>query len=330
MPPARRLPPRTLSSHREIAQRECYCERAGCVAARPPPEPLGAAERQTFRTSGYTEGTYTFPVHQHHGSTRRADSSTPGARAAQRHVDPTATHPLPSSGSPALPEDSLCASGGARTLWTETPSVRPHTPGTWTPAARTRQGPDTPRRPTCGSGQSPDAASALSRLSPQREKREALSCNSEYEKPAATPITRDGRKNGSERMTLHPPPSPSPHERRASHAKLSLHRRNNTGSKVHRRNNTGSKVPINPSRTISHDHHATAPPVHSTHTPDTPPDKYRTMGHVPSGTPLIYPTPRSRSCQQTAPRRPEHPCPASSRPTPPRGAAHSPSAPRQK
>ena len=207
MPPARRLPPRTLSSHREIAQRECYCERAGCVAARPPPEPLGAAERQTFRASGYTLGTCTFPVHQHHGSTRRATSSTPGACATQRRADPTATRPLPCSGSPTLSEDSLRTAGAAHTLWTGTSPMHPHKPETRAPAAQPRQGPGTPWRPTCGSGQSPDAARALSRHFTQ-EKREARSCNSESGRPVAAAFAHGSGEKVSKNIVFHPPTPP--------------------------------------------------------------------------------------------------------------------------
>ena len=227
MPPARRLPPRTLSSHREIAQRECYCERAGCVAARPPPEPLGAAERQTFRASGYTLGTCTFPVHQHHGSTRRATSSTPGACAAQRRADPTATRPLPCSGSPTLSEDSLRTAGAAHTLWTGTSPMHPHKPGTRAPAAQPRQGPDTPWRPTCGSGQSPDAARALSRHFTQ-EKREARSCNSKSGRPVAATFAHGSGEKVSKKIVFHPPMPPSstpPYGWRISHAKWNLLRK---------------------------------------------------------------------------------------------------------
>ena len=131
MLPARRLPPRTLSSHREIAQRECYCERAGCVAARPPPEPLGAAERQTFRESGYTQGTCTFPVHQQHEATPESPSCSLYARATPWRVGCAATRSLPSPESPArhtasvrIPRESHSPGPGARPEHSYPPPAR--------------------------------------------------------------------------------------------------------------------------------------------------------------------------------------------------------------
>ena len=109
--------------------------------------------------------------------TGRAASCSVSARIAQRRVELAAARLLPSSESPTLPEDSLRTAGATRTLWTGTSPMRPHTPGTRAPAPQTSQGPDTPWRPTCGSGQSPDAARAPSRHFTQ-EKREARSCNS--------------------------------------------------------------------------------------------------------------------------------------------------------
>ena len=117
--------------------------------------------------------------------------------------------------------------------------MRPHTPGTRAPAPQTSQGPDTPWRPTCGSGQSPDAARAPSRHFTQ-EKREARSCNSKSGRPVAATVTHEAGEKVSQKIVLHPPAPPSstpPYVWRISHAKWNLLRRIEHG------NTTTSAVP---------------------------------------------------------------------------------------
>ena len=159
--------------------------------------------------------------------TGRAASCSVSARIAQRRVELAAARLLPSSESPTLPEDSLRTAGAARTLWTGTSPMRPHTPGTRAPAPQTSQGPDTPWRPTCGSGQSPDAARAPSRHFTQ-EKREARSCNSKSGRPVAATVTHEAGEKVSQKIVLHPPAPPSstpPYVWRISHAKWNLLRK---------------------------------------------------------------------------------------------------------
>ena len=147
MSPARRLLPRTLSSHRERARRECSRVRAGALAVWPPPEPERAAVRPHFRVCGYKQGTSTFPVHKHNEATRRAVSCFTNARATQRRVDPTAARLLPHPVSPTLLMDSLCTSGAAHTLRSQTLPVPPRPSEAQPPGARTGPDPRAPRRP---------------------------------------------------------------------------------------------------------------------------------------------------------------------------------------
>ena len=162
MPPARRLPPRTLSSHRKIAQRECYCERAGCVAARPPPDPLGTAERQTFRASGYTLGTFTFPVHQQHEGTFGPSSCSLYARVAPRRVEPTATRALPSPVSHASLKARPCIPRESHALRPQALYMRWHPTPVLGHTNRDLSCTEIPPRTVCGSGLSPDPADSLS------------------------------------------------------------------------------------------------------------------------------------------------------------------------
>ena len=159
--------------------------------------------------------------------TGRAASCSVSARIAQRRVELAAARLLPSSESPTLPEDSLRTAGAARTLWTGTSPMHPHKPETRAPAAQPRQGPDTPWRPTCGSGQSPDAARAPSRHFTQ-EKREARSCNSKPRGPVAAAVAHESGEEVSKKIVFHPPTPPSstpPYVWRISHATWNLLRK---------------------------------------------------------------------------------------------------------
>ena len=160
--------------------------------------------------------------------TGQAASCSVSARIAQRRVELAAARLLPSSESPTLPEDRIRTAGAARTLWTGTSPMRPHTPETRAPAAQTSQGPDTPWRQTCGSGQSPDAAGAPSRHFITQEKREARSCNSKSERPVAATDTHESGELVSQKIVFHPPtppPSTPPYVWRISHAKWNLLRK---------------------------------------------------------------------------------------------------------
>ena len=163
-------------------------------------------------------------IHPH-----RAASCSVSARIAQRRVELAAARLLPSSESPTLPEDRIRTAGAARTVtldW-DLPRAPAHAGNPRTPAAQTSQGPGTPWRPTCGSGQSPDAARAPSRHFTQ-EKREARSCNSKSGRPVAAAVTHEPGELVSQKNVFHPPtppPSTPPYVWRISHAKWNLLRK---------------------------------------------------------------------------------------------------------